>query len=86
MRNTFTHVAPWMAAAAICGALAFAPIASADPGPSPRVVPSAPSPAPTPAPAERGASPLVPLGVNPDSQEPFDPYLKNPAGGVDLPS
>jgi hypothetical protein len=86
MRNTITHIAPWMAAAAVCGALAFAPIASADTGPAPRIVSSTPAPTPPPAPSQRGASPLVPLGVNPDSQEPFDPYLKNPAGGVDLPS
>jgi hypothetical protein len=38
MKRTIKHIAPWLAAAAIGGALVFAPVASADssadPGPS----------------------------------------------------
>ena len=45
MKRTITHIAPWLAAAAVGGALVFAPVASAAPGhvaPSPsRNTPSA---------------------------------------------
>jgi hypothetical protein len=35
MKTTIKHVAPWLAAAAIGGALVFAPVASAAPGHEP---------------------------------------------------
>jgi hypothetical protein len=80
VKRTIKHVAPWLAAAAIGGALVFAPVASAAPG---HVAPS-PSHG---TPSESGASPDVPSGTNaPGDEVPYDPYIKNPGGGVDLPS
>jgi hypothetical protein len=77
MKRTITHIAPWLAAAAIGGALVFSPVASAAPGHV------APSPSPS-APSESGADPDVPFGVTaPGDEVPYDPYVKNPGGGVD---
>ena len=77
MKRTIPHIAPWLAAAAIGGALAFAPVASAAPGHV------APSPSHGTA-SESGANPDVPFGPNaPGDEVPYDPYIKNPAGGVD---
>jgi hypothetical protein len=54
--TTIKYVAPWLAAAAIGGAIALAPAASAD----------IYSPAPPPAPSGgANTSPLVPYGSNP---------------------
>jgi hypothetical protein len=37
--------------------------------------------------SESGADPDVPFGTNaPGDEVPYDPYIKNPGGGVDLPS
>jgi hypothetical protein len=62
MKRTIKRIAPWFAAAAIGGALVFAPVASADssadPGPH-----AAPSPQSQGAPAQSGADPLVPYGT-----------------------
>jgi hypothetical protein len=80
MKRTITHIAPWLAAAAIGGALVFAPVASAVPG---HVGPS-PSPG---TPSESGTDPNVPFGTSaPGDAVPYDPYIKNPGGGVDLAS
>ena len=51
MKTPIKYVAPWLAAAAIGGAIALAPIASAAAHPSPV--------------ASAGADPLVPYGTNP---------------------
>jgi hypothetical protein len=56
MKRTIKHVAPWLAAAAIGGALVFAPVASAAPGHEP------PSPSHGTQSA-RGADPCMPFGV-----------------------
>ena len=58
MKTPIKYVAPWLAAAAIGGAIALAPIASAAAHPSP--VATAPSSAGSP-----GTDPLVPYGTNP---------------------
>ena len=55
MKRTIKHVAPWLAAAAIGGAIALAPIASADTNP---LVPYGPNP----------TSPYVP-GYHVDNQD-----------------
>jgi hypothetical protein len=66
MKRTIKPVAPWLAAAAIGGALVFAPVASAAPG---HVAPS-PSHGTQ---SESGADPDVPIGVNaPGDEIPFD--------------
>lgn len=90
MSTIVNRIAPFIATAALAGSIGLASIAVADSGAAlglqnQTVAYAAPA-APTPAPVESGASPLVPLGPDPDAQEPFDPYLKNPAGGTDLPS
>jgi hypothetical protein len=80
MKRTITHIAPWLAAAAIGGALVFAPVASAVPG----HVGPVPSPS---TPSESGTDPNVPFGATaPGDAVPYDPYIKNPGGGVDLAS
>jgi hypothetical protein len=78
--KSIKHIAPWLAATAIGATLVFAPVASAVPG----------HVAPLPSPgmqSESGASPDVPFGPNaPGDEVPYNPYIKNPGGGVDLPS
>lgn len=68
MKRTTKHVAPWLAAAAIGGALVFAPVASADSSadPGPHAAPSQSQP------AQSGADPQVPYGTNSDSNLPYD--------------
>src|ERR1700692_4760542 len=79
MKETIKRVAPWLAAAAVSGALVLAPIASA--ATTTHTGPSHANPTPT----EGGASRLVPLGAVPPGDEvPSDPYKKNPGGGVGL--
>jgi hypothetical protein len=58
MKTPIKYVAPWLAAAAIGGAIALAPIASAAAHPSP--VATAPSSA-----GSAGTDPLVPYGTDP---------------------
>ena len=58
MTTKIKYVAPWLAAAAIGGAIAFAPIASAATHLAP--VPTTPSAA-----GSAGTDPLVPYGTNP---------------------
>ena len=80
MKKPIKHVATWLAAAAIGGALVFAPVASAAPG---HVAPS-PSHGTQ---SDSGADPEVPTGTQaPGDEVPYNPYIKNPGGGVDLPS
>jgi hypothetical protein len=87
MKRTIKRVAPWLAAAAVGGALVSAPVASAAPG---HVAPSPSHEAPSPSygtPYASGASPFVPFGAwAPGDDVPYDPYIKNPGGGVDLAS
>jgi hypothetical protein len=84
MKRTIKRVTSWLAAAAICGALAFAPVANAaDSGakPGPHAAPSSP---PGGSQYGSGEDPLVPSGTwAPGDIVPFDPYFKNPGGGVD---
>jgi hypothetical protein len=80
VRRTIKRVAPWLAAATIAGAVVFAPAASAAAG---HVAPSPEHGTP----AVSGASPFVPFGTwAPGDDVPYDPYIKNPGGGVDLAS
>ena len=58
MKTTIKYVAPWLAAAAIGGAVALAPIASAATPPAP----TAPASVGT-----AGTDPLVPFGTDPHS-------------------
>jgi hypothetical protein len=85
MKRTIKRVAPWLAAAEVSGALVLAPTASAaagnagDGSGTPGHV--------APSPYGSGASPFVPSGAwAPGDEVPYDPYIKNPGGGVDLPS
>ena len=91
MKTTIKYIAPWLAAAAVGGAIGLAPVASADTGSAPvsqtKVIANSAGPAtPAPTPFESGASPLVPTGTDP--YIPFvlgTPRHEDPAGGVDLP-
>jgi hypothetical protein len=75
MKRMIMHIAPWLAAAAIGGALVFAPVASADssadPGPHAAPSPSQSQGAPTPG----GADPLTPYGSDLSTDEPYGPYI-----------
>jgi hypothetical protein len=55
MKTVIKYVAPWLAAAAIGGAVALAPIASAATAPAPHSGPA----------AAAGTDPLVPYGTDP---------------------
>jgi hypothetical protein len=86
MKRTINHLAPWMAVAAISGALMSAPVASAasSANPGPHAAPSSP---PGASQYGSGEDPLVPFGTwAPGDIVPYNPYIKNPGGGVDLPS
>jgi hypothetical protein len=85
MNKAIRHIAPRLAAAAIGVALVLAPVASAAPGNggdgsgTPGHV--------APSPYGSGTSPFVGSGTwAPGDQVPYDPYIKNPGGGVDLAS
>jgi hypothetical protein len=72
MRPTIEHAATWLAAAAIGGAVALSPVASADPGHTPVSPPkvahhSTASSGPAQTPPDTGVDPLVPNtpGANP---------------------
>jgi hypothetical protein len=80
MTRMVTHVAPWLAAAAIGGALIFGPVASADPSANPGPY-AAPSTAPGPSPYGSGEDPDVPIGSDLNFHMPDDPNV-----GIDLPS
>ena len=67
MKTKITRVAPWLAAAAIGGAIALAPIASAATHPAP-----APSAGASPSAVGRaGTDPSTPYGTNPVSPDIF---------------
>jgi hypothetical protein len=86
MKRTIHHLAPWLAAAAIGGALVIAPVASADSSANPGTH-AAPSSPPGASQYASGANPLVPPGTwAPGDIVPYNPYIKNPSGGVDLAS
>jgi hypothetical protein len=87
MKKATKYVAPWLAAVAMSAGVVLAPAAFATPVPGPLAqAPAAPAPTPAPGPSDAGASPLVPDNQTLPDVPPYDPYLKNPAGGVDLPS
>ncbi|GAB5896056.1 MULTISPECIES: hypothetical protein [Mycolicibacterium] len=77
MKMSAKFIAPWLAAAAITGAVALAPVAGAAPV--------------SHSPATTGTDPLVPYGTNPDNPYPQgyvdsnhdEVYTTN--GSVDLP-
>ena len=83
MKTTIKYLAPWLAAAAIGGALALTPVASANPGSAPvpqskAVNAPAPSPthaAPAPTPFETGTDPLVPPDVGANPYVPYFPGM-----------
>jgi hypothetical protein len=85
MKRTIRRVTPWLAAAAIGGALVFAPVASAAPG---NAGDGSGTPGHVaPSPYGSGTSPFVGGDTwAPGDQVPYDPYIKNPGGGVDLAS
>lgn len=64
------YVAPWLAAAAIGGAVALAPIASAATAPTPQAGPVATAGAP-------GTDPLVPYGTDPHSPYVFGYHVSD---------
>ena len=72
MKRTIKHIAPWLAAAAIGGALVFAPVASADPDPSPSQSQGAPG--------QSGGDPLVTLGTHPDAELPYNDFFNDSWG------
>jgi hypothetical protein len=85
MQRTIKRVAAWLAVAAIGGALVFAPVASAAAGNAGDGSGAAGRGAPSP--YGSGVSPFVPSGTfAPGDEVPYDPYIKNPGGGVDLAS
>jgi hypothetical protein len=81
MKTTIKYVAPWLAAAAIGGAIALAPIASAATPPAPSAT----------QPARAGTDPLVPFGTDPHSPYVFGYHVSDhdeantTNGQVDLP-
>jgi hypothetical protein len=83
MKTTIKYIAPWLAAAAIGGAMGLAPIASAapatTPGPHDKVVPNTTaSTATAPTPFESGTDPRVPSDVGADPLVPFVPGTGRP--------
>jgi hypothetical protein len=67
MTITIKYVAPWLAAAAIGGAIALAPIAGA----------ASPSTAGATPPASAGTDPLVPYGTDPHSPYVFGYHVSD---------
>jgi hypothetical protein len=93
MKKAIKYVAPWLSMAAIGGAIALAPLASAAPAPvPPNDVVTNPVQSTS---AQSGEDPRVPFGPDPYVPFPegfYNPNTSdgsgttNPAGGVDLPS
>ena len=75
MKRTIKHIAPWLAAAAIGGALVFAPVASADSSADP-ASPSQSQGAPT----QSAGDPLVTLGTHPDAELPYNDFFNVTSG------
>jgi hypothetical protein len=69
MKATIKYLAPWMAAAAIGGAVALSPIASAATTPAPHSGPVAVGTA--------GTDPLVPFGTDPRSPYVFGYHVSD---------
>jgi hypothetical protein len=67
MKTAIKYVAPWLAAAAIGGAIALAPIASAATPPAPSAT----------HPASAGTDPLVPFGTDPHSPYVFGYHISD---------
>lgn len=67
MKSMIKYVAPWLAAAAMGGAIVLAPIASAATSPT----------ATHSAPASAGTDPLVPFGTDPQSPYVFGYHVSN---------
>ena len=67
MKTATKYIAPWLAAAAIGGAVALAPIASAATAPTPQSGPA----------ATAGTDPLVPFGTDPQSKYVFGYHVSN---------
>jgi hypothetical protein len=82
MNTTVKYIAPWLAAAAISGAIGLAPIASAAPaataGSQGGVSNATSSNAPAPTPFEYGTSPLVEGNVGADPAIPYFPGQGRP--------
>jgi PPE-repeat protein len=80
MKTTIKCIAPWLAAAAIGGAIGLAPIASAAPATTSsshdKVATSTTAPAPTP--FESGTDPRVPSDVGADPLVPYVPGTGRP--------
>jgi hypothetical protein len=89
MKSTIKYVAPWLAAAAIGGAIGLAPVAGAVTGSTPVLqskvfAHQAPAPNPAPPQLETGPDPLVPNGTDPYIPFQLGQGYKTTAGGVDL--
>jgi hypothetical protein len=83
MKATIKRIAPWLAAAAISGAIGLAPIASAAPAATPSsqdtaVAHTTGSTAPAPTPFEYGTDPLVEGNVGADPAVPYFPGMGRP--------
>ena len=70
MKTTIKYVAPWLATAAIGGAVALAPIASAATAPMPHSGPAATA-------GTAGTDPLVPFGTDPHSPYVFGYHVSD---------
>jgi hypothetical protein len=83
MKATIKYIGPWLAGAAVIGALGLAPVASAVAGPSSVsktqvATPRATSRQPAPTPFEDGPDPLVPADVGADPYVPVIPGIDRP--------
>jgi hypothetical protein len=83
MKTTVKCIAPWLAAAAISGAIGLAPIASAAPAAAPSsqdtvVTHATPSTAPAPTPFDTGTDPLVEGNIGADPAIPYFPGMGRP--------
>jgi hypothetical protein len=83
MKATIKYIGPWLAGAAVIGALGLAPVASAAAGSSSvsktqNAAPRATSPQPAPTPFEDGPDPLVPADVGADPEVPYVPGMDRP--------
>jgi hypothetical protein len=86
MNKTVKHLGPLMIAVGIAGALVFAPVGNADAA-VPHNPHAAPSSPPDASQYGSGEDPMVPTGTwAPGDIVPYDPFIKNSGGGVDLPS
>jgi hypothetical protein len=82
MNTTVKYIAPWLAAAAISGAIGLAPMASAASATTP--VSQAAGPTAPATPFEYGTSPLVEGNVGADPAIPYFPEPGDPSEPGDL--